>query len=331
MDYIIIVFLVLLSGLFSGLTLGLLSLDKNELKRKVSLGNKEAKKVYTVRKKGNLLLCTLLLGNVGVNSTLAIFLGEIASGVMAGLMATGLIVIFGEIIPQATFARYALKIGAKTAWLVKIFIVILFPICWPIAWVLNKTLGEEMATIYSKKELMKIIEEHGGADESDVDADEERIVRGALSYSDKDAESIMTPRTVVYTLDINSVLGEKLLNRIKKEGFTRIPVYKGLLDNIVGLLYTKDLINIKFKTKIKDVYRKEKILVASKGLKLDELLDMFIKSKTHLACVKNDYNEFEGVVSLEDVLEEILEMEIVDESDKIVDLQKEAKKRAGNS
>ena len=155
MDYLIVIILVLLSGLFSGLTLGLLSLDKNELKRKISLGNKQAKKVYTVRKKGNLLLCTLLLGNVAVNSTLAIFLGNIASGVIAGLIATGLIVIFGEIIPQATFARYALAVGARTAWLVKIFIIILFPICWPIAWVLDKTLGEEMPTVYSKKELMK--------------------------------------------------------------------------------------------------------------------------------------------------------------------------------
>jgi metal transporter CNNM len=300
------------------------------LKRKISFGDKEAKKVFSVRKRGNLLLCTLLLVNVGVNSALAVFLGSIANGFAAGLMATGLIVIFGEIIPQATFARFALKVGARTAWLVKIFIFILFPICWPVAWVLDKALGEEMQTIYSKKELMKIIEEHGGAKESDVDADEERIVRGALSFSDKSAESVMTPRTVVYALEINAILDKKLLDEIKKEGFTRIPVYRDSIDSIAGILYVKDLINIGPKTIIKSIYRKEKVLIVSKELKLDKLLDMFIKAKAHLACVKNEYEVLEGVVSLEDVIEEILKLEIMDETDKVPDLQMEAKKRARN-
>jgi metal transporter CNNM len=327
MDYIIVIILVLLSGLFSGLTLGLLSLDKNELERKITNGNKEAKKVYSVRKRGNLLLCTLLLGNVGVNSTLAIFLGNIASGVIAGLVATGLIVIFGEIIPQATFSRYALQVGSKTAWLVKIFIVILFPVCWPIAWVLDKTLGDEMPSIYSKKELIQIVKEHGGAKESDVDADEERIIEGALSYSEKKVEQIMTPRTVVFALDINIGLDEKLLNSIKEEGFTRIPVYKGSIDNVVGILYAKDLINIKLGTKISDLYKKEKVLTVLKDQKLDYLLNMFIKSKVHLAIVKNEYHGSEGVVALEDIIEEILEREIVDETDQMPDLQKKAREK----
>ena len=82
---LISIILVALSGLFSGLTLGLLGLNKTELERKIKLGDKRAKKVYKVRKNGNLLLCTLLMGNVAVNSALAIFLGSIASGVLATL------------------------------------------------------------------------------------------------------------------------------------------------------------------------------------------------------------------------------------------------------
>ncbi|MCK4539719.1 DUF21 domain-containing protein [Candidatus Parcubacteria bacterium] len=327
MDYLIVTILVLLSGLFSGLTLGLLSLDKNELERKISLGNEKAKKIFAVRKRGNLLLCTLLLGNVGVNSTLAIFLGNIASGVVAGITATGLIVIFGEIIPQATFAKYAMQLGAKTAWLVKIFIFILFPVCWPIAWILDKTLGEEIPSIYSKKELIQIIKEHGCSKESNVDADEERIIEGALSFSDKNAEQIMTPRTVVYALEISACLDEKLLNRIKKEGFTRIPVYKKLIDNVVGILYAKDLINIKLGLKIKDIYKKEKILTVPRRQKLDQLLNIFIGSKVHLALVKDEYHGLEGVVALEDVIEEILKREIVDETDQMPDLQKKARNK----
>jgi len=324
MNYLIVIILVLFSGLFSGLTLGLLSLSKDVLKRKVSLGDKMAEKVYAVRKRGNLLLCTLLLGNVAVNSILAIFLGDITSGVMAAFMATGLIVIFGEIIPQASFSKYAMWIGSKTAWLVKIFIFILFPICWPLAWLLDKFLGEEMPTIYSRGELIKIVQEQQGFGESDVDADEERIVRGALSYSHRTAEEIMTPRTVIFALDVNSILDDELLNKIKEEGFTRIPVYKSTIDNAVGILYAKDLINIKPKTKIIDIYKKEKALTISSQIKLDELLNMFIKSKTHIAFVKGKYRGLNGVVTLEDVLEEILRREIVDETDKVPDLQKEA-------
>jgi len=162
MQYLIVVVLILFSALFSGLTLGLMGLGADELKRKVSLGDKDAVKVYKVRKNGNLLLTTLLIGNVAVNTTLSIFLGSIAAGLTAGLVATGLIVVFGEITPQAIFSKFALKLGAKTAWLVRIFIFVLYPITYPISWILDKSLGDELPTVYSKKELVKIIEEHEG-------------------------------------------------------------------------------------------------------------------------------------------------------------------------
>jgi metal transporter CNNM len=324
MTYIIVIALLLLSGLFSGLTLGLLSLDKTELKRKISLGNKEAKQVYAVRKNGNLLLSTLLLGNVGVNSTLAIFLGDIASGVMAGIVATALIVVFGEIIPQSLFSRYALSFGAKTAWIVRILIIILWPICFPIAYILDKVLGDEMPTVYSKRELMKIVEEHEDSTNSDVDADEERIIIGALSFSSKTVKDIMTPRTIVYAFEKNTILDKKKLNEIKKSSFTRIPVYDEVIDNIVGILYIKDLINIEVGLPVEKVYKKSSGFVVKEDLALDELLNKFITLKNHLAFVKDKYGGLDGVVSLEDVIEEIIRQEIVDEDDKVADLQKKA-------
>lgn len=327
MDYFIVIALVTLSGLFSGLTLGLLSLDTNELKRKMSLGDKDAAKVFPIRRKGNLLLSTLLLGNVAVNSTLAIFLGNIASGVIAGLIATGLIVVFGEIIPQAAISRYALSFGARTHWLVRFFIILLYPICAPIAWILDKTLGEEMPTVYSKKELMKIVEEHEDHEASGVDEDEERIIKGALSFSDKTTEQIMTPRTVVFALEEAQVLDEKTLKKIKKSGFTRIPVYKKSIDDVVGVLNVKELINCKVGIPVKDVYSPEHMLVVKEDLNLDELLNLFISSKKHIAFVKDEYGGLDGVVTLEDVVEEILKQEIIDETDTVTDLQKKAKTR----
>lgn len=302
-----------------------MSISKGELERKMELGDKNAAKVYSVRKKGNLLLCTLLLGNVAVNSALAIFLGDIASGFTAGIISTGLIVIFGEILPQATFSRYALNLGGKTTWLVKIFIFILYPITWPISKALDKILGEEMNTIYSKHELIKIVGEHSKASKSDVDSDEERIVKGALSFSTKTARDIMTPRTVVYSLDINKTLNKELFDQIVSEGYSRIPVYNGSIDNIVGVLFIKKLINIEMGQKVKNLYKKTKLVVVKPEIKLDTLLNKFIKSKHHLAIIKNEYGGFEGVVSLEDIIEEIIKTEIVDEDDTVVDLQKMAR------
>ena len=150
----------------------------------MKLGDVRAKKIYPIRKHGNLLLCTLLLGNVAVNSTMAIFLGDIASGLVAGVLSTGLIVIFGEIIPQAIFSRYALSLGAKSVWLVRIFIFLLYPIAYPISWILDKALGDEMATIWNKQEIQEIIKHHENSEESEIDHDEERILLGALSFSE---------------------------------------------------------------------------------------------------------------------------------------------------
>lgn len=95
--------------------------------------DKKSKRVYPIRKKGNLLLCTLLLGNVAVSSAPTIFLNSLLSRVLAGIFATGLIVIFWEILPQVTISCYALAVGSKTVWLVKIFMFILYPVSWPMA------------------------------------------------------------------------------------------------------------------------------------------------------------------------------------------------------
>ncbi len=322
---VIVVFLVALSGLFSGLTLGLLGLDKTDLERKIKLGDKRAKKVYGVRKKGNLLLCTLLLGNVAVNSALAIFLGNIASGVMGGIAATGLIVIFGEIIPQATVSRYALEVGSKTTWVVKIFIFVLYPICFPLSKVLDKVLGDEMPTVWSRKELAEIIKHHEDSKDSGLDSDEERIILGALSFSDKNIMEIMTPRTVVFSLEASTLLDVKVLLKIKKSGFARIPIYEDRVDNIIGILYSKDLIGLRKQDTIKKLCKKRKPLRVTTKKRLDVLLGQFIRKKVHIAVIFNEYNEFVGIVTLEDIIEEILKIEIVDEDDHVVDLQKMAR------
>ncbi|MFQ5446885.1 MAG: CNNM domain-containing protein [Saprospiraceae bacterium] len=328
MDLLIIVLLVLFSGLFSGLTLGFFSLNLTSLERKMKLGDEEAAKVYPVRKNGNLLLCTLLLGNVAVNSAMAIFLGNIATGVVAGFAATGLIVVFGEIIPQAVFSRYALSLGAHTVWVVRIFIFLFFPVAYPLSWVLNKALGEELGTIWTKREIEEIIKDHEDAAESEIDEDEERIVLGALAFSDMTAEMVATPRSVVYTLESSDIIDEALIKEIKDKGFSRIPVLaEDSMDDIEGILLARDLLGVSWKEghTVGEFTRKE-VLFIKESMKLDDLLNHFLNSKKHLACLYDEFGVFLGVVTLEDILEEILKREIIDEADKARDMRAVAAK-----
>src|SRR6266568_2384886 len=141
---LVTVILVVLAAIFSGLNLGLMSLDTFELKHKAELGDKNAKKVYAIRVRGNLLLVTLLMGNVAVISALSIVLDSVYHGLIAGIVTTIVITVFGEILPQAIIARYALRIGARFTGLVRLFMILLFPICAPIAWVLDRLLGDEL-------------------------------------------------------------------------------------------------------------------------------------------------------------------------------------------
>lgn len=328
MNYLIIIILIIFSAIFSGLTIGFFSLNKDSLKIKAKLGDRQAKKVYKIRKDGNLLLCTLLIGNVAVNSALSIFLGSIIIGVFAILIATSLIVIFGEILPQAVFSRHALNLGSKFAWLVRLFIIIFYPICWPIARLIDKILGDEMPTVYSKHELVKLIEEHEGLKESDVDADEERIVKGALSYSDKTVQDIITPRTEVFLLKDSQILDKKIISEIKDKGHSRIPVYKKDYDDIVGILYVKDLVGEDWRNEKAGGLARKEVIFVDYDKTLDDLLNDFKRKKNHLFIVLNEFGGVSGIVTIEDVLEEIIGAEIVDEFDRHEDLQEVAKKKA---
>ena len=320
-DYIVVVVLLIFSALFSGLTLGLMSLSASELKRKMTLGNTEAAKVYAVRRRGNLLLTTLLIGNVAVNSTLAIFLGSVAPGLIAGLVATTLIVIFGEIMPQAIFSRYALTLGAKTDWLVKFFIFVFYPMAAPIAWMLNKLLGQELATIYSKKELMKIVDEHRLAHDSDVDTEEAQIIHGALSFSSKTVNDVMTPRTVIHSLESTTIVSDNLLHDLAEEGFMRIPIYEEDKDNIVGVVHLSQLLKKGVDGEPIGKFASEGAIFVQESDPLDQTFLAFIKTHHHLFIVKDEFGGVSGVVSLEDVLEEILQEEIMDESDAYEDMR----------
>jgi len=148
-----VICLLTLSGLFSGLNLGLMSLTPHDLAVIQEAGTEKdrryAKKIHPVRKKGNFLLCTILLGNVLVNSTTTILLDTLISGGFAVAGATLAIVIFGEIIPQAICSRHGLQVGARTITLTKLFMIVTFPIAFPLSKLLDIILGKFMSVYKS--------------------------------------------------------------------------------------------------------------------------------------------------------------------------------------
>lgn len=316
MEYLISLFLISCSALFSGLTLGYFTLDTQSLKRRAEAGDIEAIRIYPIRIKGNQLLTTLLLGNVTVNSILAIFLGSLTGGVVASFIATAGIFLFGEIIPQAVLSRHALYFGSRCAPVVHALLFITYPITKPIAWALDTALGEELPNVYSHHEIMQIIAEHEASEHSPIDADERRIVHGALMFSHTTVREVMTPAEAVTMYDAGARLDDELRASMDEYGYSRYPLYQGGREHIIGLLYTKELITETTDIILKDTEAYESdFLKVRAGEKLDAVLAKMLKRKRHLAIVYNRNGQFVGVISLEDIIEEIIQEEIEDEDD----------------
>lgn len=187
-------------------------------------------------------MCTILLGNVSVNSGLSILMGNLTSGVVGLLVSTAIITVFGEIGPQAVCSRYALIIGAHTTWIMYFFMFLTFPISFPISAILDKILGEEVGNVLSKNQMLRMFEML--EKENIIKSSERKIIQAALDLEKKTAAVVMTPIEDVYMLELNTHLDHRMLREIYSKGYSRIPVYEGTRDNIVGVLMARDLILI---------------------------------------------------------------------------------------
>lgn len=236
--------LICFAALFSGLTLGLLGLDVNELEIVRAAGTPDdkryAERIQPVRKCGNQLLCTLVLGNVAVMSLESILLADLAGGVEGFVISTVLLVVFGEIVPQAICSRYALFIGAHAVPIVRVIMFLLYPVAKPLSMVLDYFLGAEMGTYYSRTEFQKLITMH--VDKSHLAATEAAIIRGALTFRSKAVKEVMTPIDRVFSVKASDRLDQALLEKIFHAGYSRVPVWDEAGMNIIGLLYAKDLV-----------------------------------------------------------------------------------------
>jgi metal transporter CNNM len=318
LNWIFVIIFVGLSAVFSGLNIALMSLSLPELKRHVKLGSRRAIKVYPLRKNAHLSLASILLGNVGAISATSLFLGDkLSNGLVAGLLSTLLIVVFGELIPQALFSKRALTICAWLAPFIRLVVVITYPIAKPLQLMLDALLGSHSEKqLHSRSELGLIINEHADSDASELDDDEVEIIRSTLLLSEKKVEDIMTDIRHVYWLEPDTIVDGEKIQELKTAGWSRIPVFNSKHTKFYGSLHMKDLVDINFRKEPREVRELKLHKAEPIGSKtaLDTSFRRFISARTHLLPVeKND--EITGIVTIEDLLEEIIGHEIIDETD----------------
>lgn len=305
------------SGLCSGLNVSLLALDISDLKRKAKLGNKAAQRVLPLRRNSHLTLAAILLVNVAAVSATSLVLEHAFNGLIAGIVTTLLIVIFGEIFPQALLSKRALFYMSFATPLLKAMILITYPVSKPLQLLLDKLLGTEQHQLQTRHELGIMITEHLGREESELDEDEVEIIRGALQLSEKRVRDIMMPIKNVFWLTPDTVLDDAKIDEIKAAGRSRIPIFNRRLTKCYGVLLMKDLVDIDFdehEYRVDDLPLHPTQMVGSMTA-LDTMFRKFIGARSHLMPIEKE-DEIVGIATIEDLIEEILGHEIEDETDR---------------
>lgn len=312
-----VLLLVGISALCSGLNIALMSLDMRDLRRKAKLGNKSAQRALPLRQNVHLTLASILFTNVAAVSATSIVLEHKFNGVLAGLMSTLLIVIFGEIMPQALFGKDPLKWFSRLAPALLLMRWLTYPVSRPLQILLDKLFPHQRSKLQSRHELGLLITEHLADKNSELDDDEIEIMRGALSLSEKRVRDIMTNIRHTFWLTPDTELNGDKIDELKVNGYSRIPIFNRRLTKCYGVLLMKDLVDIDFdhnNFRVDDMPLYPVQLVGSMTA-LDTMFRKFIAAKTHLIPIEKD-DEIIGIVTIEDLIEEILGHEIEDETDR---------------
>uniref|UniRef100_A0A3Q1H9H1 Metal transporter n=2 Tax=Anabas testudineus TaxID=64144 RepID=A0A3Q1H9H1_ANATE len=332
-----------LSALCSGLNISMLALDPVELRVLQNSGTekeqKYAHKIESVRKHGNYILCTVVLGNVLTNTCFVVWMCQIL-GMTALSTASCTFGIFfiGEILPHSVASRHSLAIASKTLCATRLLMLVFFPIAYPVSKILDIMLHQEISNFYTREKLVAMLRVTDPY--HDLVKEELNIIQGALELRSKTVEDVLTPLSDCYMLSSDAVLDFCTMSDVMQSGFTRIPVYENERSNIVDILFVKDLafVDPDDCTPLKTItqFYKHPMHCVFNDTKLDVMLEEFKRGKSHLAVVQRVNSEGEGdpfyevmgIVTLEDVIEEIIKSEIVDETDLYTDNR--TKRRVSN-
>ena len=324
---IVIIVLVLLSGFFSATETAYSCVNRIKLKTHIAQGKRNAKAVYKFADEGyDKLVTAILVGNNIVNLT-ASALGTVLftsllvnspnadlAPTLSTIALTVVVLLFGEITPKYLASVYPEKFCYFFYPIMQIFYWILIPVCKIFDLYkagLKKIFKLSKDETVTDEELLYLVEE---AEESGtLKEDESELVRSALEFDDLKVEDILVPRVDVCAIEQNSTM-EEIREAFQSTGYSRLPVYKDTIDNVVGLIHERDFF-VGYLNGEKDISRVvQDIVFTTEYTRISALLKQLQKKKIHMAAVSDEYGGLVGIVTLEDILEELVG-EIWDEHD----------------
>ena len=334
MAYLLIFFLLMGSAFFSGTEIAYTSLSKLKIKRDSDNPTTAQKLVSFIYNHFDFALSTVLVGNnlvnIGATSVATVLAVNLAvrmdgritdqtASTLVTLIMTVLILIIGEITPKMVARRCSETIAKLAAWPLLVLMIVCFPVVWITTGIVNffsvLWKRDERAVTITEEELENLLDT--AEDEGVIDESETELLQSALEFTDLDAADILTPRIDVIGFELHDSM-DHILNTIAETQFSRYPVYERTIDHVVGILYVKHL--LKELVDNKDVQLTDLLLepvYIPKTMKLHDIMDEFRTHQSHMVIVADEYGGIMGVVTMEDVLEQLVG-EIWDENDDIV-------------
>ena len=320
--WVALVVLVAFSAFFSASETAFSSLNQIRLKSRAEDGDSSAARVLNMAEQYDKLLSTILIGNNIVNIAAASIgtilftrmLGAERGATVSTIVLTIIVLIFGEVTPKSL----AKEMPEKVATAVSPFLVVLMALMTPLTWLFTqwkKLLGHFVhsgeADTITEGELMTMVSE--AENDGELTDRESELIRSAIEFDDVEVEEILTPRVDVVAVEDDIPL-EELAQTFAESGYSRLPVYHGTIDNIIGVVHEKDfyIARLKKATKIDDLV--VPTLYTTGSTQISQLLRTLREQHHHLAVVVDEYGGTEGIITLEDILEELVG-EIWDEHD----------------
>lgn len=319
---LILALLILGSAYFSATETAFSALNKIRIKNLANDGDKRAKLTLELSENYDKLLSTILIGNNIVNITATSvatvlfvkYMGDVGATVSTAVM-TVLVLIFGEISPKSLAKESPESFAMFSAPILRVMLTILAPLNFLfMLWkkLLSKIFKVKEDRGITEEELITIVEE--AAQDGGIDVQEGELIRSAIEFDDIEVVDVLTPR-----IDIEAVpdtADEKEVKEVfKRSGYSRLPVYEGSTDNIIGVINQKDFYNRDDKKSVKSIIKP--VIVTTESTKISKLLKLLQKQKSHMAVVTDEYGGTLGIVTMEDIIEELVG-EIWDEHDEII-------------
>ncbi|GAB1857557.1 gliding motility-associated protein GldE [Flavobacteriaceae bacterium MHTCC 0001] len=324
--FVLLFVLLCCSALISGAEVALFSLTRPDIDSHPQAESKPFKIILRLLERPKKLLATILVANNFINIAVVIlfaYLGDFMFGDIANpslkfilevIVVTFLILLFGEILPKIYASRNNLKFAGFMAYPLKILDVLLSPISLPMRSTtlgIHKRLGKQKSSL-SVDQLSQALEL---TSQEDTSKEEKKILEGIVSFGNTDTKQVMRPRIDIFALNITQKYAE-IIPEIIENGYSRIPVYEDNVDQIKGILYVKDLLPYIDRDQFDWTTLLRAPFFVPENKKLDDLMAEFQEKKVHLAVVVDEYGGTSGLISLEDIIEEIVG-DISDEFDDV--------------